>query len=159
MRFYLLDKVTAMQAGKEAHGVKCITLTDEVLHDHFPGYPIMPGTLITEGLAQLSGFLLETTVNDSDNKPCLRAILMQIDKMKLYHLSQPGECLHYTASITSLHEDAAQVAVEASVGGERRSSGKLTFALRPTDIEAIHRNRLELYRLWTRDLEACPTLR
>ena len=43
MRYYLIDKVTALQVGTSATGVKCVTLTDEVLHDHFPDHPMLPG--------------------------------------------------------------------------------------------------------------------
>ena len=42
MRFILIDKVTELVLGESVTGIKCITATDEVLHDHFPGIPIMP---------------------------------------------------------------------------------------------------------------------
>src|SRR4029079_7831143 len=63
MRYYLIDKVTELTAGQSARGVKCVTLTDEVVHDHFPDFPMLPGALIVEAAAQLAGFLLEMTFN------------------------------------------------------------------------------------------------
>ena len=45
MRFFLIDKVTELQVGALIRGVKAVTLTDEVLHDHFPDHPVLPGTI------------------------------------------------------------------------------------------------------------------
>ena len=63
MRFFLIDRVTELVAGERARGIKTVSLSDDVLHDHFPDYPIMPGTLILESAAQLGGFLVEMSVN------------------------------------------------------------------------------------------------
>ena len=73
MRYYLIDKVTELELGERARGVKCVTLTDEVLHDHFPDYPMLPGALIVEAAAQLAGFLLEMTFNRRGRAPAARA--------------------------------------------------------------------------------------
>ena len=63
MRYYLIDKVTDLVSGERAKGLKCVTLTDDILHDHFPDYPMLPGALIVESAAQLAGFLLEMSFN------------------------------------------------------------------------------------------------
>src|SRR6266478_6488900 len=55
MRYFLLDKVTSFEAGKRASGVKCVTLTEDILHDHFPDYPLLPGALLLESMSQLGG--------------------------------------------------------------------------------------------------------
>src|SRR5262249_56251763 len=57
MRYFLVDKVTELVPGERIRGVKCVSLSDEVLHDHFPDFPVMPGALIVEAGAQLAGFL------------------------------------------------------------------------------------------------------
>lgn len=162
MKYFLLDRIDAIEIGKEARGTKCITLTDEVLHDHFPDHPILPGALIVEGLAQLAGFLLEATVNrgdTSDNQTVRRAILAQVDKMKFHHMSGPGDSLTYTTKIEFLREDAAQVSVEAACGAERRAAGKLTFALLPIDSPNVTAQRLSVYKIWTRQLSNPPAYR
>ena len=159
MRYFLLDKVTSIEIGKVATGVKCVTLTDETLHDHFPDHPILPGALITEGLAQLSGFLLEISVNTESTLDLRRAVLVQIDKMKFHNHCGPGDRLEFRAIIESLHEDAAQLSVEALSEGEKKAAGRLTFALLKIDSPKITAQRVEVYKLWTRDLKHCPTLR
>lgn len=158
MRYFLLDKITDVKVGEYAKGLKAITLTDPVLHDHFPDYPIMPGALIIEGLAQLAGFFLEVTCNQRADKT-VRAILMQVDRMKFTQTSGPGEVLEYTATLASLMEDAARVNVEARGGGELRAKGNLNFHLREIDSANVTNQRLYIYRILTRDLPQCPPLR
>ena len=63
MRFFLIDKVTEIVPGKHVRGVKNVTLADEILHDHFPDHPIMPGRAgHPRRRPQLAGFLLEVTL-------------------------------------------------------------------------------------------------
>lgn len=159
MRYFLIDKITAIDPGKSVSGIKCITFSDQILHDHFPDYPVMPGALITEGMAQLAGFLLETTVNREEGGEIRRALLAQIEKMKFYKTSGPGDRLEMTASIDSMIEDAIQVSVQASADGETRVKGRLTFAMMKIDSPRVTQQRVELYRVWTRDLKNCPALR
>ncbi len=57
MRWIWIDKVVAFESGRRAVAVKNVTLAEEHLHDHVPGYPIHPPTLMIEGLAQTAGVL------------------------------------------------------------------------------------------------------
>ncbi len=158
MRYFLLDKVTEMVPGEQARGLKAITLTEPILHDHFPDYPILPGAMIIEGLAQLAGLLLEVTFNKSDDK-IVRAILVQVDKMKFYRPSGPGELLTYEAKIESLLEDAARVGVTAKNGDDLRASGKINFQMAAINTDNIKKQRMDIYRIWTKEMTNCPPLR
>lgn len=158
MRYFLLDRITEVVVGKQASGVKCVTLTDEVLHDHFPDHPILPGALVTEALAQLAGYLLEATFNKPD-APVRRAVLAQIEKMKFYNTTGPGERLELKVTIESMLEDAAQVTVEAEAEGERKAKGRLTFAMMKVESKAVAEQRRYLYNIWTRKLENPPEVR
>lgn len=157
MRYFLIDKVTALAPGVSATGLKCVTLRDPVLHDHFPDYPVMPGALIVEGASQLAGFLLETTLNTADAAP-RRALLMQIKDARFHATAGPGDRLVVTVTIDSLLEAAARVGFTVSVDGERIARGLLTFTMRALDSERVHAQQRALYRLWTRDLPNPPTL-
>ena len=150
MRYYLIDKVTELTAGKCARGVKCTTLTDEILHDHFPDFPMLPGAMIVEAAAQLSGFLLEMTFND-DGKPLVRALLVQIQRAKFYEPVGPGERLDIEVTLASSRETSAQVDFQATVDGKNAARGTLTFVLRSIDSPRIHEQRRQVYALWTRD--------
>jgi 3-hydroxyacyl-[acyl-carrier-protein] dehydratase len=150
MRYYLLDKVTALVAGERASGVKCVTLSDEILHDHFPDYPMLPGALVVEAAAQLSGFLLELSFN-APGKPLVRAMLVQIERAKFYGPIAPGDTLALEARIESTREASAQVAFEGRVADRVAARGSLTFVLRAVESARIHEQRRYVYALWTRD--------
>jgi 3-hydroxyacyl-[acyl-carrier-protein] dehydratase len=151
MRYVLLDRVTEIVAGKLARGLKAVTLTDEVLHDHFPDYPVLPGALLVEAAAQLAGFLLEVTENREGEEP-RRALLVQIDRAKFYRAAQPGDSVELFAELGQAIESAAKIQVGADVRGERCMRGTLTFMLKSVPSERVHEQRRYLYALWTRDL-------
>lgn len=149
MRFFLVDRVDSLVPGSEARGVKCVTLSEQVLHDHFPEHPLYPGTLIVEALAQLGGFLVESS-RPEDGR---RAVLGQIEQARFYRPATAGDRLELRVSMTSLLEAGAQIEGEATVDGERSAVARLTYALRPVESERVHEQRRELYALWTRGLD------
>jgi 3-hydroxyacyl-[acyl-carrier-protein] dehydratase len=152
MRYFLVDKVTELVLGKHAHGIKCVTLTDQVLHDHFPEHPIFPGSLLIEGLAQLSGFLIENSRPASKE----RAVLAQIDKAKFHKPAWAGDSIQLTATLVSELDAAAVTDVSASVAGETIARAKLTFMMTRVESERVHAERNSLYRVWARDLPNKP---
>jgi len=149
MRYYLIDKVTQLTVGQSATGVKCATLTDEILHDHFPDYPMLPGALIVEAAAQLSGFLLEMTFN-RPGEPLVRALLVQIQRAKFHEPVGPGDRMEIVATIEGTREASAQVRFDAAVEGKPAANGTLTFVLRAIDSPRVHEQRRYVYALWTR---------
>ena len=150
MRYYLIDKVTTLVPGERAGGVKCVTLSDEILHDHFPDYPMLPGALVVEAAAQLAGFLLEMSFNGPD-KPLVRALLVQVQRAKFYDPVGPGDTLIVETRIESTRESAAQVAFDGRVADKMVARGTLTFVLRAIDSPRVHEQRRHVYALWTRE--------
>lgn len=155
MRYFLIDKVTELVPGERARGIKCVTLTDETLHDHFPDFPILPGALLIEGAAQLAGLLIEATVNGPEGVP-RRALLVQIDKAKFKETTGPGDRIEVEARLEQRLDAAARVAIEAAVEGRQVARATLTFMLKEIDLPQVHEQRRRLYRLWTRDLDPRP---
>lgn len=150
MRYFLLDRVTEFVPGKLARGVKCVTLTDETLHDHFPDHPVLPGALLIEACAQLAGYLLEESHNLPGVKP-RRALMAQVDKAKFYETCGPGDRIEITATLAAKQDEAAQVTMEAQVDGRRVMRGQLTFFMKTIASRRLHAQRRYLYRLWTKD--------
>src|SRR5687767_3788192 len=137
MRYYLIDKVTELVPGERIRGLKCISLSDEVLHDHFPDFPVMPGALIVEAAAQLAGFLLEATVNQ-EGRPLLRALMVQIEDARFHETAGPGDTLDIGVRLESRLETAAQVSAEVRVGDRRVARARLTFVMKAIDSERVH---------------------
>lgn len=157
MRYFLIDKVTELEPGIRARGVKNISLSDEVLHDHFPDYPTMPGALIVEAASQLAGFLLEMSWNKPHEPPC-RALLAQIDLAKFHEPAGPGDQLDIEVRMAGIRDSAAQITADVHAGPRRIARTGLTFLMKSIDSERLHEQRRALYRLWTRDFPTPLTI-
>ena len=158
MRYFLIDKVTELVVGKRIRGIKNVTLSDEVLHDHFPDYPTMPGFLILESASQLAGLLLEATYNKDVESP-RRALLVQVDLAKFHATAGPGDQLEILVEISSQRDDTAKVTTEVSAGSQQVARAGLTFVMKSIDSERLHEQRRYLYKLWTRELNPPVTIR
>ena len=158
MRYFLLDRITAFEPGKRACAIKCVSLTDEVLHDHFPDHPILPGALLIEAMSQLGGFLVELSFHTEARDTVRRAILAQIKDAKFHRGCRPGDRIELETVLESQLEDAARVSATATVDGDRVARAELTFMLREVDSQRVHAQRQEMYRVWTRDLKPPPQI-
>jgi len=147
----MIDRITGFCIGKTAKAIKNITLTDDILHDHFPDYPIYPGAFVVESMAQLGGFLLEMSFNTPDR--IRRALLAQIDRAKFYKSAEPGDQLLIEATIGATMEDAAKVSFRANISAEKMAVAKLTYIMKTIDSEKIHQQRRYFYKLWTKHLD------
>jgi 3-hydroxyacyl-[acyl-carrier-protein] dehydratase len=152
MRFFFIDRVEEIKPGERAIGIKNITYNEDFLEDHFPDFPVYPGTLLIEAIAQLGGFLVECTFHQAEQKT-RRALLAQIEKAKFYEPVRPGDRLRITCELTSTLEAAAQVQAEAHIHEKRAVVAILTYVLWDVDSENVHRQRRNLYKQWTQHLK------
>ena len=151
MRFYLIDKITEWNVGKSAQGIKTVSLSEDYFADHFPRYPIMPGVLILEALAQLAGLLLESTV-ESQFHLRKKALVSIMDKVKFRNISRPGDVLTLQATIDSVHDDSGKVRTSASVGEKRIAETTMTFVLTEFHDPELERKRDQLMKFWMEGL-------
>ncbi len=105
MRWVWIDTFVEFSSGKRAAAVKNVSLAEEHLHDHFPGYPVMPPALMIEGMAQTAGILVGEARDFQEN-----VILAKIRRATFDDYAHPGDELRYEATVESLTEQAATTA-------------------------------------------------
>ena len=120
----LVDRVTEINDNK-IEGIKNVTANEPFFTGHFPGVPIMPGVLIIEALAQLSGLLL---LSKEENSKKL-GVLTGADKFKFRKQVTPGDTLKLKSEITAFRHSLAKATVKAYVDDELAASGEISFAL------------------------------
>ena len=116
MRWWWIDKFTAFESGKFAKTVKCISLAEEQIDDYMPAYPVMPHSLVIEGLAQTGGLLVGQL---SDFKRSV--VLAKISRAKFYRSPVPGDQLHYTATLERIEPAGALVCCTVDVSEPTKS--------------------------------------
>src|SRR5262252_4840324 len=102
MRWIWIDRFLEFTSGESARAVKNLSLAEEYFADHFPGYPVMPGSLILEGLAQTGGILVGE-VNDFREK----VVLAKIPWARFRREVLAGEQLVYQADLLHLRPEGA----------------------------------------------------
>jgi 3-hydroxyacyl-[acyl-carrier-protein] dehydratase len=102
MRWIWIDKFIEFESGKRAATVKNVTLAEEHLHDHFPGFPVMPECLMIEAMAQTAGILVGEAKKFKE-----KVILAKIKKAVFFHYVKPGDTLKLDAEIESITPEAA----------------------------------------------------
>jgi len=153
MRFHLVDKITEICYDKYIVGIKCVTLADDVFNEHFPSYPIFPGSLIMEGLAQLSGSFLELIMNEK-KLPMKRSVLTIINHFKFRKAVYPGDRLVYRAELKSFRQDEFGVTkVIAYNENEICAEGELMFNFFDIPNAKLESSRQELYDICMREVK------
>ncbi len=151
MRFLLLDRITAFEPGVRGEAVKTVSLSEDFFEDHFPRKPIMPGVLILEGLAQLSGLLLEEGVRAKGGRR-VKALMSIVERAKFRRPAAPGDRLDYRVEIVSVNEMGGKAKGEAFLAGERSAECALVFTFHEFDDPHLEARRARVLSLWMRDL-------
>lgn len=158
LRWRLIDKIDELHIDDFAIGKKTYHPNEEFFTDHFPGFPVVPGVLILESLAQLSGKLIGYSVRKSRGDWPF-PILSMMDKVKFRKFVRPGQEIQLETHLTSLRDEMAAVKVKARLGGKVHAQAEQIFVFNavPLDdpaesarVESIE--RAELHRLWA----SCP---
>ena len=104
MRWVWIDKFVEFESGKRAVAIKNVSLAEEHLHDHFPGYPVMPSSLLIEAMAQTSGILVGEARDFQE-----KVILAKVGKAVFHDLARPGDQMRLEARVDNLSEEAATI--------------------------------------------------
>jgi len=123
MRWYWIDRFVEFESGQRAKAIKNVSLAEEHLHDHFPGYPVMPHSLVIEGLAQTGG-LLVCEHNGFQEK----VVLAKVPKVQFHCEVVPGDTLLYTTTIDYVRRDGAMVTATSQKGDQLHAEMEIVFA-------------------------------
>jgi 3-hydroxyacyl-[acyl-carrier-protein] dehydratase len=114
--FLMIDRIYDMDGDQSCVGLKNVTINEPFFQGHFPQFPVMPGVLIIEGLAQTAGALCVSNF-DTTYKPQL-VYFMGIDRAKFRKPVLPGDQLHYHVRKVRSRGRAWRFYGEAKVNGQ-----------------------------------------
>ncbi|OAI54859.1 beta-hydroxyacyl-ACP dehydratase [Planctomycetaceae bacterium SCGC AG-212-F19] len=123
MRWIWIDRFLDFQPRKSARALKSLSLAEDYFADHFPGYPVMPGALMLEGLAQTGGILVGEA-NDFREK----VVLAKIPAARFYRDVLAGDELIYEVDLVHLRAEGASVQGRVKVGEELVAEAEIFFA-------------------------------
>lgn len=124
--FLLVDRILEVEAGVRATGIKNVTMNEPFFPGHFPGYPVMPGVLIVEALAQV-GSVAMLMVEANRGK---LGFFAGIDNFRFRGQVMPGDTLTLEVVITRLKGSIGKGQATAKVGDRVVAEGELMFALK-----------------------------
>ena len=123
MRWYWIDRFLEFESGRRAKAVKSVSLAEDHLHDHFPAYPVMPNSLIIEGLAQTGGLLVCEHGEFRE-----KVVLAKVPKARFHFSATPGHTLTYTTTVDYIRRDGAMVTATSHVGDRLQAEMEIVFA-------------------------------
>src|SRR6201993_5084980 len=118
MRFNLVDRIVALDVGRSIRATKNLTLGEEYLADHFPTFPVMPGVLMLQALAEAGAWLLRI----SDDFRHSVVVLREAKNVKYGAFMEPGKRMDIVAELT---EEADQL---ATFKGKGEADGSVTVS-------------------------------
>lgn len=128
MRFLLVDRIVALEPGVSAVAEKSLSASEELFRDHFPGFPVVPGVLLTEMMAQTAGKAL-----NAQRLPRGNAMLLEIRNAKFRQWVKPDECIRMYAHIERNQPSFAVARCRAEVNDKEVCSAELLFAFKPIE--------------------------
>jgi 3-hydroxyacyl-[acyl-carrier-protein] dehydratase len=123
--FLLVDRIVELEPGKRAVGLKHVSMSDGFLQGHFPDYPVMPGVLIVEALAQTGCVLVMQDPAHAGKLP----FFARIDNCRFRQQVRPGDTLRLEVEVTAFRGPVGKAHARALVGSTLACEADLTFAL------------------------------
>ena len=128
--FLLVDRIIELEPGVRAVGIKNVTATEAHFQGHFPDYPVMPGVLQIEAIAQTGcvALLVQEEMRDK------LALFAGLDNVRFKRQVKPGDTLRLEVTLGEFRRNIGSGTGVATVNGEVACRAELTFALVPSPI-------------------------
>ena len=123
MRWFWIDRFIEFESGRSAKAIKNISLAEEHLHDLFPAHPVMPNSLVIEGLAQTGGLLV-----CEHNAFAEKVVLAKVPKARFHCEAVPGDTLIYSTTLEYISDEGAMVTATSHKGDELQAEMEIVFA-------------------------------
>ena len=123
--FLLVDRILEVEAGKRAVGLKNVTINEPFFQGHFPGYPVMPGVLLVEAMAQVGAVAI---LSMPDNKGKI-GLFAGIDKLRFRQQVVPGDQLRIEVIMDRVRGRIGKGTGKVEVAGKVVAEGELMFAI------------------------------
>lgn len=123
--FLMVDKILEVEPGRRARGRKCVSSNEPFFEGHFPGFPVMPGVLIVEAIAQTAAFAAAGDLRGSVG------VLAGIDHARFRRPVRPGDVLEIETELLSMKRSLGKARGSATVDGETVAEATVLFAVRP----------------------------
>ena len=159
MQFTLVDRILELEPGRRIVAVKNLTLAEEYLAEHFPGFPVLPGVLMLEAITQASAWLIRMTEDYAHSV----IVLKSAKAVKYGSFVTPGRQLTIEAEITRWRDGESELKAKGTVNGVSTVSGRITmeaYNLRERDpvlhsldgeiVASLRKQFLVLARDWLR---------
>lgn len=152
MRFVLVDRIVAMEPGKRVSGYRMLSPDSDYYRDHMPGFPVEPGVLLLESMAQIGGRLVQQSVQASTGREVLPMLAM-VNSAEFKRPVRPPARLDLEAELLSVRTTGARVSARALVDGQTVASATVTYVLVGLDHDAvgIGEENLGVIREWGRE--------
>ncbi len=123
--FLLVDRIIECEPGQRAVGIKAVSGNEPFFQGHFPEYPLMPGVLILEALAQVAAICVQVQPEFAGKL----GVFAGLDNVRFKRQVRPGDLLRLEITITKLRMPIGTASGEASVDGQLAARADIMFAL------------------------------
>ena len=134
MKFQLVDKIVSIEPPTRIVTTKALSLAEEYLKDHFPGFPVMPGVLMIETMVQAAAWLVRATTDFAHSMICLA----EVRNIKYGAFVHPGEQLQVEVEALRIEADSAMFKGVGRVAGAGEANVSGRFGLRMYDLVEKH---------------------